>query len=146
MNPKILFETDKTTVTNSTIIRDGEVYYINQIAKMEVTDDSRDVAEYKAYYESEKRGYFWGGIKSLIVAVVFFMIGSEFKFFVWVGLFTLLIAVYNFYKWKTMPEFEYPELTYTLNINFSDGSKLKLHGKKEIIDNLKNAITQALHM
>ncbi len=146
MRAKILYETDQTTVTDSTIIRNGEVYYINQIANMKITDDRHDIKRAEFHHRYEKQGYFWGFIKYLAIAVFFFLAGTEFGFFIWVGLIFSLIAFYKFIKWKNMPDFEEPELTYTLTINFSDGSTLKLYGNKEVIGNLNSAITQALHM
>jgi len=146
MAPKVLFETDKTIITDSTILRDGEVYYINQIANMKITDDFEDIKRAKYFYNEEKKDYLIGFFKYLIIGIFFFLLGLEYGFFLWVAYFLFFVAVYKIFKWINMPEFEEPELTYTLTINFSDGSRLKLYGNKEIIDNLKNAITQALHM
>ncbi len=139
---EVLYETSNTVVTPATIIRGSEIYQINQITDMAIYDDSewKENVYKKAVSDKEAKS----GCGTML------MIGAIVSFFMWKSIiFSAIVLIIGLVLWffnKDVSHIKKEEPLYYLRISFSNVKSLEIRGDKEVILELHEAITKAMHM
>ena len=137
MKSNIIYQTNNTTITYSTIKRGTSVYQISQINDIFVDDDSFRV-DYD--YNNEKSDRI-----SMIVKGVIAIILGLFLFY-WSIIIALIAIVIGgimvYFAYTT--EIKKAGIAYTLHISFINGARLDISGDQDIIFDMKDAITHAM--
>lgn len=137
MNSNIIYETNNTIITHSTIKRGNSVYQISQINDIFI-DDDRFYVDYK-YKEakSNKR-------KTIIRSIIAIIIGILIMYYSII--FSLIIIIISgiVIYFTITEEIKKSDISYTLNISFVNGVVLKITGGKNVIYEMKDAIVYAM--
>ena len=139
MNSNIIYQTNNTTITYSTIKRGTSVYQISQINDIYIDNDSYFVDRKFDKEKSQKKSAIIKGILTIIVGLILIIAGAPaLLFFIAVIIGGLMIF------FSATGEVVKKDITYTLHVSFVNGARLELNGEKEVIYDIKEAITIAM--
>jgi len=139
MNSNIIYQSNNTTITYSTIKRGTSVYQISQINDIYIDNDGYYVDRKFDKEKSQKRSTIIKGILTIIVGLILITAGAPVLFFI----IAVIIGGLMIY-FSATGEVVKKDITYTLHVSFVNGSKLELNGEKEVIYDIKEAITIAM--